>query len=86
MLVSAKVPDKPFKGLKSRRVNKSNLNTIFKSCGKVTCLSWTTLEEDYILTWGPVLKPVQVSVLLSSSIKTCLIQLVHFGPVTKKDM
>jgi hypothetical protein len=19
---------------------------------------WTTLEEDYILTWGPVLKPV----------------------------
>ncbi len=20
--------------------------------------SWTTLEEDYILTWGPVLKPV----------------------------
>ncbi len=20
--------------------------------------AWTTLEEDYILTWGPVLKPV----------------------------
>jgi hypothetical protein len=29
---------------------------------------WTTLEEDYILTLGPVLKPV--SVLLSSNIKT----------------
>jgi hypothetical protein len=26
--------------------------------GKKTVLSWTTLEEDYILTWGPGLKPV----------------------------
>jgi hypothetical protein len=45
---------------------------------------WTTLEEDYILTWGPVLKPVQVSVSLSLSIKTCLIQLVHFGAGNKE--
>jgi hypothetical protein len=24
----------------------------------ITLLPWTILEEDYILTWGPVLKPV----------------------------
>jgi hypothetical protein len=41
------------------------------------------IEEDYILTWGPVLKPVLVSVLLSSSIKTCLVELVHFGAGNK---
>jgi hypothetical protein len=50
----------------------------------VLLTSWTTLEEDYILTWGSVLKPVKVSVLLGSSIKTCLIQLVHFGAGNKK--
>jgi hypothetical protein len=47
---------------------------------------WTTIEEDYILAWGPVLKPVQESILLSSSIKTCLIQWVHFGAGNKKAM
>ncbi len=52
----------------------------------VSLSAWTTIEEDYILTWGPVLKPVEVSVLLSLSIKTCLIQLVHFGAGNKKAM
>jgi hypothetical protein len=49
-------------------------------------LPWTTLEEDYILTWGPVLKPVKEFAVLSSSIKTCLIQLVHFGAGNKRAM
>jgi hypothetical protein len=48
--------------------------------------SWTTLEEDFILTWGQVLKPAKVSVLLSYSFKTCSIQLVHFGVDNKKAM
>jgi hypothetical protein len=47
---------------------------------------WTTLEVDYILTRGAMLKPVQVAVLLSSSIKTFLIQWVHFGAGNKKAM
>jgi hypothetical protein len=57
-------------------------------CTITRCLlkAWTTLEEDYIPTWGPVLKPVQESVLLSSSIKTCFIQLLQFGAGNKKAM
>ncbi len=54
--------------------------------GNILVKAWTTLEEDYILTWGPVLKPVKESVLMSSSIKTCLIQLVHFGAGYNKAM
>jgi hypothetical protein len=37
------------------------------------------LEEDYIFSLGPGLKPVSLSVLLSLSIKLCIIQMVHFG-------
>ncbi len=48
-----------------------------------TIVVFATLTTD-ILTWGPVLKPVWESLLLSSSIKTCLIQLVHFGANNKK--
>jgi hypothetical protein len=36
------------------------------------CLPWTTLEEDYILTWGPVLKPVVNLKELSTDI--CLVR------------
>jgi hypothetical protein len=46
---------------------------------------WTPLEEDYILTWGPVLK---------TSLEVCLTEIkqknffntvrVHFGAVNKK--
>jgi hypothetical protein len=49
-------------------------------------LPWATLEEDYILDRGPESKPVKEFVLLRSSIKICLIQLVHFGAGNKKAM
>jgi hypothetical protein len=47
-------------------------------------VSWTTLEEHHIFTWGPVPTPVKLSVLLSLSNKTCVIHLVHFGAGNKK--
>jgi hypothetical protein len=64
------------------------LPLLFVSCFGYT--SWSKhLVNSYakcmdILTWGPVLKPVQVSILLSLSIKTRLIQLEHFGASNNK--
>jgi hypothetical protein len=45
-----------------------------------------TLEENTMLKFGPMLRPVQLSVLLSSSIKTSLIQSEHFQGLQQKAM